>query len=282
MLKSPDTNLMILKPTRKPPKRGDLFVCNVLGERWLAGRVIRVDAALSCVPKWEQERHVIGIPDDVLIYIYQDAIASPDEIRLPLEPRLLIPPEITNRLAWRRGVFMTVQETVLQPEEILPQHCFVAHDSQDNEYYVDEDGYRLPGRSEPCQHSGLVSYRWIDDRISEALGIPLFPEEDDAMTSCGRREVILYLPEDSEVDLGLDEIEGPLGAALKTAHAGKLEGHGYHIGHKRHDIRFNGPKPELIAEVIVPLLNQMPLPAGSFLVVGGKTPRRIDLRPTSH
>lgn len=164
------TNLVVLKHTRKRPVRGDLFVCNVKGEKWLAGRVIRDDAKGG---GWE--------PEWFLIYIYDMDVSDPQNIETPIKPKLLIPPEVTNKTPWTSGVFQTLRSTELLPEEILPQHCFLSpkYDrtlGHEVPNYVDEDGNQLDKKYEPCGISGLGSYRWTDDRISEALGIEPAPE----------------------------------------------------------------------------------------------------------
>jgi hypothetical protein len=110
----------------------------------------------------------------IYIYAYQSESMMPDEARLR-PGDLLIPPVWTNRLGWTKGVFATISSGMLQPTALLPQHCFRRHDG----VYLDETGRRLPGPVEPCGEWGLVSYRWIDDRISDALGIPRIPESPD-------------------------------------------------------------------------------------------------------
>jgi hypothetical protein len=105
-----------------------------------------------------------------LLYIYSyrsDCKRAPDV----LDPKaLLIPPVITNALGWFHGVFETVAHRPVAQDETLPQHCFCA----DGRYY-DEDLNPLPARVEPCGLGGLVSYRMLDDWISDALGVGRAP-----------------------------------------------------------------------------------------------------------
>jgi hypothetical protein len=43
--------------------------------------------------------------------------------------------------------------------------------------FVDETEKEVGGRSDPCGEWALASYRWIDDHVSDALGISRAPEE---------------------------------------------------------------------------------------------------------
>ena len=43
---------------------------------------------------------------------------------------------------------------------------------RDDGIYLDEVGRKLLRRFDPCGEWGLASYRWIDDHISDAMGIP--------------------------------------------------------------------------------------------------------------
>ncbi len=163
-----NTNLVILTPSRKRLRVGDVFVLKPKGHPYYFGRVIRLDA--------------IGLAGEaILIYVY-DA-KSDDECRIPqLDKRnLLIAPTMINRLPWSRGYFETVANVPLREEEILHPHCF--DDGWHHELfpespiiYRDEYGNRLSGRTEPCGIYGLGSYRTVDDDVSEALGIPLAPD----------------------------------------------------------------------------------------------------------
>jgi hypothetical protein len=62
---------------------------------------------------------------------------------------------------------------------LLRRHCFfrvpIGPTAQGT--FVDEIGKELSHRSDPCGEWGLVSYRWIDDHVSDAFGIPRVPEE---------------------------------------------------------------------------------------------------------
>jgi Immunity protein 26 len=125
--------------------------------QFLFGRVIRTDA--------------LGPMHALLIYVYRDRALEKDPPDSLSPSRLLIPPTFTNRRGWTHGVFETVERRPLEPDDVLPQHCFFA----DGRYY-DEDCRPLETRSEPCGVGGLGSYEMLDDQISNALGIPRAPE----------------------------------------------------------------------------------------------------------
>lgn len=86
------TNLQILKPSRKAPKAGDVFVCRPLGRGYFFGRVVRTDAKIRFM-----------LTGNILVYVF--SIES--ETKTPPERlsamHLLIPPLMTNRLPWSRG-----------------------------------------------------------------------------------------------------------------------------------------------------------------------------------
>jgi len=128
-------------------------------ERCLFGRVILVDLPIEKAP----------MPTSNLLYIYKDLFdtKTPDIGRL-VPDRLLIPPVFTNRLGWAKGVFETIDNRPLQPGDLLPQHCFRDFSGR----YYDENMNVLPAPVEPCGSWGLASYLYIDDQISEALGLP--------------------------------------------------------------------------------------------------------------
>ena len=133
---------------------------------YLFGRVVLADPPRERAPG----------PGTNLIYIYayQSKSKAPDEARLSPD-NLLIPPVWTNGLGWTKGYFETISSGELKLGALLSRHCFRRHDG----VYLDEAGRRLPGPVEPCGEWGLVSYRWIDDRISDALGIPRVPESPE-------------------------------------------------------------------------------------------------------
>lgn len=134
-------------------------------EKYLFGRVILA----------EPPREQAPMPAANLIYVYAlQAETNQPDYRLLNPESLLIPPVWTNRLGWTKGYFQTIENLPLRPDMLLRQHCF----RRDDGVYLDQIGARLAGRSEPCGEWALVSYRWIDDHISDALNIPRVPESN--------------------------------------------------------------------------------------------------------
>lgn len=148
-------NLRILKPSRRKPVAGDIFVLSVEPGKYLFGRVMRHDFQLGFWPHCN------------LIYVYQNESDRSDKIPDLDWRNLLIPPQIVNRQPWLKGYFMTVANIPLREEDFLPQHCFV----DIRGYYFDENGKRLSKRIEPCGVYGLGSYGSVNEDISEALGL---------------------------------------------------------------------------------------------------------------
>lgn len=161
------TNLQSTKRSRHVPARGDTFVMLLPTGKYLFGRVILADPPRESAPG----------PSTNLIYIYsgQSDTKKPDYQQLTPD-RLLLPPIWTNRLGWSKGIFQTVENEPLREHDLLRQHCF--RDSF-RRIYLDETGKELSFCVEPCGEWGLVSYRWIDDHVSDAVGIPRVPESSE-------------------------------------------------------------------------------------------------------
>lgn len=157
------TNMQVLKPSRKAPKMGDIFVCRPAGRGYFFGRVVATDARIRTMENC------------ILLYVFaieSDAKQPPERLSAM---QLLIPPLMTNRLSWSRGYFDTVAHRGFEPGERLPVHCFRDLFFKEYPRYWDEYNHELPQKREPCGGYGLDSYRTIDDAISKALGIPLVP-----------------------------------------------------------------------------------------------------------
>ena len=166
------TNLQILKRSREAPQRGDIFALKPSDDRYLFGRVILADVPQTLAP----------MPGANLLYLYRhrSSDTSPDLSELRPD-RLLIAPVWTNRLAWTKGYFQTLRNEPVQDADLLQQHCFFFPPLLPGATgkFVDQRGNELSRRVEPCGEWGLVSYRWIDDRVSDALGIPRVPLDGD-------------------------------------------------------------------------------------------------------
>jgi hypothetical protein len=163
-MKTPPTNLKVLKKTRRKPEAGDIFVFQLepIPERYFFGRVIATDTTIGNITE-------IGV---VLIYLYRVTSSNKEDIP-PLDPSdLLVPPIGTNRQAWLRGFFELVKSGVNKKEDLLPKHCFRDHRG----WFLDEYGNRLPGPIEPVSINGLSGIGSIDNKISMALGLALKTE----------------------------------------------------------------------------------------------------------
>jgi Immunity protein 26 len=162
----PPTNLQVLKPTRKKPQRGDIFVMQVPDDTYLFGRVIDADI---------MDPQRAPMPGSYLIYVYDTKSQSRRPDLADLTPDgLLLPPVFINKMPWTRGYFETVENATLGPADLLPR---VSYWDAARARFVDQDGNALPREVQPCGDWALSSYRWLDDQISDALGIPRVPED---------------------------------------------------------------------------------------------------------
>lgn len=76
-------------------------------------------------------------------------------------------------MPWTKGYLQTVAHRELSGDDLLSQHCFW---DAVRARYVDEHQDVLPREVQPCGDWGLSSYRWLDDQVSDALGVPRVPE----------------------------------------------------------------------------------------------------------
>lgn len=158
-----EANLSVLKKSRVPPKAGEVFAMRLPSNDYVFGLVIKANVPSGPAP----------MPGANLIYIYRDINKELNPPLALMRPdRLLLPPIWTNSLAWARGYFQTIRADDLQRFLLLDKHCFF--EGLGRKYY-DEEGRQIPARIEPCGLWGLVSYRWIDDHVSDAFGIPRVP-----------------------------------------------------------------------------------------------------------
>jgi Immunity protein 26 len=158
-----ETNFAVLKKSRIPPKVGDVFGMKLPDGDYIFGLVVKANVPSGPAP----------MPGANLLYIFKDRSTSLDPELDKLRPdRLLLPPIWTNALGWSRGYFQTVRHIEVTKAHLLPNHCFFL--ALGNRY-LDEQGNQVAKPTEPCGEWGLVSYRWIDDHVSDALSIPRAP-----------------------------------------------------------------------------------------------------------
>lgn len=158
-----ETNIRVLKPSRQKPASGDIFALQLPDDQYLFGRVIYADLPSEKAP----------MPGSYLIYVYDHLSPEKRPALDQLTPdHLLLPPIFINRMPWTKGYFEAVDRQTLSDSNLLAQHCFRRWTGD----YMDEHGEILPGPVEPCGDWGLSSYRWLDDQLSDKLGIPRTPE----------------------------------------------------------------------------------------------------------
>ena len=163
------TNLRKLcKGRKKRPVPGDMFAFTPFEDRYLVGRVVIANAAPECAP----------MPGANLIYLYGIQFTDrPPELTKLTVFNLLVPPIWTNNLGWTKGYFETFSNAPIQSSDLLPKPCFYHVPLRQGApgWYVNQIGERVDRRSEPCGSWALASYRWIDDRVSDALSITRVP-----------------------------------------------------------------------------------------------------------
>ena len=163
---NPPTNLRMLKPSRKKPAAGDIFAMQLPDLSYIFGRVIGADL---------QDFNEAPMPGSHMIYVYRHRTEFLRPKLAELIPsQLLLPPVFINKMPWTRGYFQTVDQQPLRPKDQLKQYCFW---DAARGIFVDEKHHTLPRESKPCGDWGLSSYRWLDDQVSDALGIPRVPED---------------------------------------------------------------------------------------------------------
>jgi hypothetical protein len=163
----PNTNLRVIQPSRRKPNAGDVFALWLPDDTYVFGRVIEADIS---------EPNRAPMPGSYLVYVYQHRARemSPDLEALTTDA-LLIPPLFTNRMPWTKGYFSNVAHEAPRPEHELAELSF--WDALRGEF-VDRERNTLDHEIPPAGTWGLVSYRWLDDRVSEALGFEPVPRED--------------------------------------------------------------------------------------------------------
>lgn len=116
------------------------------------------------------------MPGSNLLYIFRTVLSSTEINASDLNPLdLLIPPVWTNNQGWRRGFHVTLWNAPIQKTDWLESHAF----RDVFKGTVDLEGNPRTPTTGLIGEWGLASCRWIDDRMSEALGIPAVPIDAD-------------------------------------------------------------------------------------------------------
>jgi hypothetical protein len=162
---NPQTNLQVIRPSRKKPLAGDIFTMLLSDDTYIFGRVIDADIT---------EPGRAPMPGSYLIYVYDVRFGDKRvEVAALVPDRLLLPPVFINKLPWRKGYFETISHAELGPADLLPR---VSYWDAARARFVDQGGNVLSEEVQPVGEWALFSYRWLDDQISDALGIPRVPE----------------------------------------------------------------------------------------------------------
>ena len=153
----PQTNMAVLTPSRKRPRAGDVFTYLMPDGLFRYGRVIRTDAVMG------------GMPGCLLVYLFDATSKNKHVVPVLDKECLLLPPAATNSLGWRRGYIETVVRAPLEPEQVLPQHCFRVLGPFEG-CTVDEYGREVPAIEGECGTWALKSYAGLDKLLSKRLG----------------------------------------------------------------------------------------------------------------
>lgn len=115
-------------------------------------------------------------PGGILAYIYDAASEGQEPDLSVLTPgRLLLPPFFTAPWPWSKGYFRTVAHEDLQPDHLLPQHCFF---DPARRAYVDENDQVISTRTEPCGMFALANFAHFESQLDDALVGRLPPAPD--------------------------------------------------------------------------------------------------------
>jgi hypothetical protein len=127
----------------------------------------------------------------MLVYYYAGLRSADTPEPDSLDARaLLVPPVWTNGLAWRHGFYEMIENRPLAPGDRLDRHVFqtMRGPNWDELWYIDECRTRVePPSDGQASLWGLASYRDIDDEISDALGVPRAPLDDQDRAELAKR-----------------------------------------------------------------------------------------------
>ena len=88
-------------------------------------------------------------------------------------------------------------------------------------------------------------------------------DQETENATVSEQALLVYIPA-GDPEFALDEIEDPLIAAIDAAGVGEFDGN--ELGAEGAVLYMYGPDAEALFEVVEPVLRQMELPAGSYLV----------------
>jgi hypothetical protein len=135
---------------RREPRIGDVFAVE---GRELLGRVVSTDA-------------VVGPTHGcVLVYVYRDATLSRDA--------LLVPPMLTTRAPFNRGLFAVRGSRPLMPKDYFEQHVF--RDAKGNLFDEEERPLDEAPAGVPVGEHRLLDVDAVSDQIAAVPGGYEFP-----------------------------------------------------------------------------------------------------------
>lgn len=140
------------KPYKKKIKPGDSFGIAV-DSKWLCGRVVSVDAIAL-------EFHKL-----IMVYVFKRFYEKIEVVNIKTPNNLLVPPLLTTRSPWSRGLFQAGASAAIKEGDVLSRHCFY-HDMYD-EYY-NEDG-DLVDKTIPCGELGIYGDIAIEELVHDAI-----------------------------------------------------------------------------------------------------------------
>jgi hypothetical protein len=148
--------LIKMKPSRKKPKEGDVFVIQPKEGLYLYGKVIRtkIPSKNIMINGWN------------LIYVYRKIsknIVMPDYL---VANDLLIPPQIVNNQGWLKGYFQTIGSLPVTEKDKSINYGFLDFKTKE---YVNEEGKPLGYKPEMWTDYGIGSYGSVASDIKTSL-----------------------------------------------------------------------------------------------------------------
>ncbi|MZP30341.1 hypothetical protein GTO91_11525 [Heliobacterium undosum] len=158
--------LVKMKPSRKKPKSGDVFVIQPKEGIYVYGKVIKADLASPSA----------FIQGQYLVFIYHtvcEKIVQPVELN---PQKLLFQPLIVSKLGWTMGFYQTVYSTKVTQEDHAVDYGFYDADElnvpiKNIEKFVDEECQPLGYQPKLWDQYALSSYGYIGRLVHKALAL---------------------------------------------------------------------------------------------------------------
>ena len=252
-------------------KGGEFFRFELVDGRCVLGRV----AVLGVEMEHENKN------DLCVIYLFKPELNSGTVPRSASLDALLTYPILTDCTTVRGFPFVGHRD--FAAGERFDRHFFcegcLLYDEHNQQVLQDE--FRAANYfNGTCTHHVHID-AGIEYEIAQALGeeVDYSPPDPKEMKILFRemRGVLLIIPAPpAGEEFGLDLVEDALIEAVEGSGVGECEGSGFDADLRQCDVQFGGD-PEILCQVLLPALEDLALPAGAHLLVGGKNARRIDL-----